>query len=249
MIMTAFMVASMTCILTVDYINGFRFSFVRSRQPPRLPSVLCKVASTKDPYGHVEGGSYDDELKEIEVLGGDPFFLQKDDKNNIATEEEETVSARPAYATNIETQVGPGNPTGEEERFATDGKGSTPKESQNVSPVEGWQWDGTVNQESYFKEGGSYDDELEEIEVLGGDPFFLQKVDKNNDATEEEKTVPERREFATNIVAPMGLGNPTGEEEHFATDGKGPRPKKSHNLSPVEGWEWDGTVDEEAYFD
>ena len=93
---------------------------------------------------------YDDRMSEIEAMGGDPFFLTDDEEDGMNEEDELDTLLPSAFSTNIAaTSVRWGNPTGEEERgrFATDGKGPTPKPSREISVEE---WDGTVDEEAHL---------------------------------------------------------------------------------------------------
>jgi len=78
---------------------------------------------------------------------------------------------------------------------------------------------------------------------MGGDPFFL---DDGDDIFEGKDGLDET--FATNLETPMGGKDPTGEEERYPTDGKGPTPRdKPKEEFFDKDWEWDGIVDEDAH--
>jgi hypothetical protein len=98
-----------------------------------------------------------------------------------------------------------------------------------------------------YVEDDPYDDRISEIEAMGGDPFFLADDEADDMYEEVEQDSLLSSAFLTNIAAASErLGNRTGEEERerYATDGQGPTPKPSREIS-VE--EWDGTVDEQAH--
>ena len=86
-------------------------------------------------------------------------------------------------------------------------------------------------------------EEMERLEAMGGDPFFLTPDNWSDDDTEIE----ERGE----IIAPsFGLFDTLEEDplsiHRFVTDGKGPTPKSVGQKTDV--WQgWDGTVDDDAH--
>lgn len=93
-----------------------------------------------------------------------------------------------------------------------------------------------------YVEGGDYEDRREEIEALGGDPFFLDEESEEREEVKDET-------FATNLETPMGGPDPTAEEERYATDGKGPTPRdpQKREAAVEDDWVWDGVVDEDAH--
>mmetsp|Transcript_4838 Transcript_4838/g.6855 ORF Transcript_4838/g.6855 Transcript_4838/m.6855 type:complete len:197 (+) Transcript_4838:261-851(+) len=117
-----------------------------------------------------------------------------------------------------------------------------------------------------YVEGESFDDDIAEIEAMGGDPFFMDFGDDDDEEDKDNTSDPDGTEGddipASSILsdlAGMGAGvmDVIGNvEERYSTDGKGPTPKSqqrdfSPQFSAVEDndWEWDGSVNEEAHFD
>ncbi len=74
---------------------------------------------------------------------------------------------------------------------------------------------------------------LDEIEAIGGDPFFLDQPEVPKTSMTIAKTLP---------------SNPSGMR--YVTDGLGPTPQVESSITTEhEEWEWDGTVDEDAHID
>ena len=82
-----------------------------------------------------------------------------------------------------------------------------------------------------FVEGEEYEDVFDEVEALGGDPFFLGSDDDNHDLHHMSDI--EKKENDESI-------------EYKATDGYGPKPVKYEDIDVDE---WDGREIEDAYFD
>eukprot|EP00521_Asterionellopsis_glacialis_P014468 CAMPEP_0195308404 /NCGR_PEP_ID=MMETSP0707-20130614/38208_1 /TAXON_ID=33640 /ORGANISM="Asterionellopsis glacialis, Strain CCMP134" /LENGTH=347 /DNA_ID=CAMNT_0040372671 /DNA_START=1 /DNA_END=1045 /DNA_ORIENTATION=- len=115
-----------------------------------------------------------------------------------------------------------------------------------------------------FVEGESYDDDMEEIMAMGGDPSFMDSGE-NEQEEEADSSSPDGTEGdsmpTSSILSSMaGMGGGVMdvignvERDRYATDGKGPSPKnhqESSQFSAVQddNWEWDGIVDEDAHFD
>lgn len=134
--------------LVLEQVKAFRLAVpFRER---RLTS-LCdsKGVPPQTAYSYVEGGDYNDRLAEIEAMGGDPFFL--DDKDD---EMEESVEKDEPFSMNLETPMGGPDPTAEEERYATDGKGPTRSFKEEVPKKEvveeDWEWDGTIDEDAHM---------------------------------------------------------------------------------------------------
>ncbi|GMI36957.1 hypothetical protein TrRE_jg7145 [Triparma retinervis] len=98
-------------------------------------------------------------------------------------------------------------------------------------------------------------DSLEAIEALGGDPGFWDPPEESSlkkkegvGAERDSKEDLKLDDFAIPTFMKDGGG---GEEiEWSPTMGLGPKPDKPVEVDKMEeGWEWDGIVDEGAYFD
>jgi len=96
-----------------------------------------------------------------------------------------------------------------------------------------------------FVEGDRYDGKLEEIEAMGGDPFFLDnevELNKENKDIQNEKEETQALEFSSLLA----LANKAS-----STNGKGPPQVTKMEVNNVQehvrDWEWDGIVDEEAH--
>ena len=125
------------------------FQFAVPFRERRLTSLCAnhKGAPPQTAFSYVEGGDYEDRLAEVEAMGGDPFFLtDEDDELEESNEKDEP------FSMNLETPMGVGpDPTAEEERYATDGKGPTPQEVPKKEVMEGdWEWDGTVDEDAHM---------------------------------------------------------------------------------------------------
>jgi hypothetical protein len=81
-----------------------------------------------------------------------------------------------------------------------------------------------------------------ELEAMGGDPFFMTGGDDDD--------APDIAEFMAKVAMAGSDDTQNVVEKRFATDGLGPSPKFKEPLVVDEpGWEWDGTVDENAHLD
>jgi len=95
-------------------------------------------------------------------------------------------------------------------------------------------------------EGERYDGKLEEIEAMGGDPFFMDnEVELDNGKIKDiqnEKEETQDSEFSSLLK----LANKAS-----STNGKGPTQVSKVKVDNVQergsDWEWDGIVDEEAH--
>ena len=87
--------------------------------------------------------------------------------------------------------------------------------------------------------------EMDRIEEMGGDPFFLTPENWIQDDTEVEDEV--EMAPSVNFITPAFADNSVHPiVARFATDGKGPTPKEAAPKSEV--WQgWDGIVDENAH--
>ena len=109
----------------------------------------------------------------------------------------------------------------------------------------------TMDPSNSFADGSLYSRELEEIEEMGGDPFFFTPPQEGD----EYQSVDHQDEFVNMaVLSPSFLSSVdtveavSGVEERYATDGKGPTPsKKANKYTDSLAFEWDGTVDEDAH--
>jgi hypothetical protein len=92
-----------------------------------------------------------------------------------------------------------------------------------------------------------------EIEELGGDPFFMSEDDDDPKSSDDEDV--DDLLVSSEIMAKIAMagGGPTSilnvVEERYATDGLGPSPIEREPEVKDPGWEWDGTVDENAHME
>lgn len=105
-----------------------------------------------------------------------------------------------------------------------------------------------------FVEGASFDSRMEEIEAMGGDPFFMIPGDdkQEDSSTEEDSNISMMASIpfssALGSILDEATGDDDDEEPRFATDGKGPTPSRKvepQRVNPADLW--DGTVDEDAH--
>ena len=135
---------SLACILIAGHATAFRLTKISFRQGRSSLLFVSKCALPQNAYTYVEGGDYEEQRQEIEAMGGDPFFLS--DGEDAGAQDE-------TFMTNLETPMGAGNPVaaGQEERYATDGKGPTPRDPRKVEAVdEEWEWDGIVDEDAHL---------------------------------------------------------------------------------------------------
>jgi hypothetical protein len=106
-----------------------------------------------------------------------------------------------------------------------------------------------------FVEGEKFADRSAELESLGGDPFFLDDYDDNNESgsvedDDEEMAVPSSLLAGMAMASDGGVMDVIGEVEKkwSATAGLGPAPRPPPPPRP-DDWEWDGIVDENAHLD
>jgi hypothetical protein len=104
-------------------------------------------ATSDGGHSYVEESSFDDRASEIEAMGGDPFFLTGDGEEDMTDETEQDMSLPPAFLSNPAAPCFD-EPTGEEERYATDGKGPTPKKASIEKSF--LDWDGTVDENAHL---------------------------------------------------------------------------------------------------
>jgi hypothetical protein len=94
------------------------------------------------------------------------------------------------------------------------------------------------------------DDRAAELEAMGGDPFFLTDDEDENDfeqmQNEEDEPAPS---LSSEFMMAAAMMTPTSPVNRFVTDGLGPTPrKKEEKVKRLDdGFEWDGTVDEDAH--
>lgn len=132
-------------VLIIEQVKAFRFG-VPFRERRLTPSLCAnKGAPPQTAYSYVEGGDYEDRYAEIEAMGGDPFFLTDDEMEQSNEDMDEP------FSINLETPMRGPDPTAEEERYATDGKGPTPPKLPKKKVVEeDWEWDGTVDEDAHM---------------------------------------------------------------------------------------------------
>jgi hypothetical protein len=144
------MVAWLLAVIHFQQTTAFCFISLRNRIPflRTQSSKRFLDATNESRLSYVEGDPYDDRMSEIEAMGGDPFFITDDEEDDANEVVEQDTSPSSAFLTNLaattESMV---NPTGERERYATDGKGPTPKASREISLEE---WDGTVDENAHL---------------------------------------------------------------------------------------------------
>eukprot|EP00593_Proboscia_inermis_P000607 CAMPEP_0171299862 /NCGR_PEP_ID=MMETSP0816-20121228/8732_1 /TAXON_ID=420281 /ORGANISM="Proboscia inermis, Strain CCAP1064/1" /LENGTH=160 /DNA_ID=CAMNT_0011776015 /DNA_START=95 /DNA_END=577 /DNA_ORIENTATION=- len=85
----------------------------------------------------------------------------------------------------------------------------------------------------------SYDEQLAELEDMGGDSFFLTNDDDDEDAKEIERISTQQQTVKSSTSTSSSLG--------FALDGKGPQRMAEEEDIDVE--DWDGEAVEGAHFD
>lgn len=99
---------------------------------------------------------------------------------------------------------------------------------------------------------------IAEIEEMGGDPFFFTMDDDDEEETQEEEEEEEQAVMPSmSFMAQVGVANAVvggTPAQRCATDGLGPTPKNTPDVAAAtaaekkeEGWEWDGSVDEDAH--
>lgn len=116
-----------------------------------------------------------------------------------------------------------------------------------------------------FVEGSSFESQLEEIEAMGGDPFFFTPTKdgntdspQNSDVTGGRTTEDDEGLVPTSFLSSSFLNTIDSVvdaislvEERYSTDGKGPTPSNQNygTKKTVEqlALEWDGTVDDDAH--
>eukprot|EP00548_Thalassiothrix_antarctica_P000823 CAMPEP_0194147036 /NCGR_PEP_ID=MMETSP0152-20130528/22482_1 /TAXON_ID=1049557 /ORGANISM="Thalassiothrix antarctica, Strain L6-D1" /LENGTH=112 /DNA_ID=CAMNT_0038847709 /DNA_START=138 /DNA_END=476 /DNA_ORIENTATION=- len=105
--------------------------------------------------------------------------------------------------------------------------------------------DKTKNTHSFVEGSDYFENAIDEVEAMGGDPFFLTDDDtdiKKNDGDDTTTTMKfDVGSTTTNKKKEIKIE----EEKRSPTDGKGPMPRAPSKF--VEMDEWDGTVDEEAH--
>jgi hypothetical protein len=187
-------------------------------------------ADTDMTHGDSDDNAYD----KILAMGGDPFFLQED--NDVFSK-----------ADTKKDSVTP-------ENFDTD-----QQEDNSLSPMKmlsqmaalaaASQNDGDGAKgilQELGKSDRGHDDSpdseaglLEEVEAMGGDPFFLD-VPENEEIAKE--TTESNKRLLVDCMSSL--------DSRRVTDGQGPTPQiRNEKVSEDDNWEWDGTVDEDAHLD
>jgi hypothetical protein len=127
-----------------------------SRQRQRIILVI-RDSHEKSIHSYVEGSSqFDNEMDEIEAMGGDPFFLTEEAivSNTISDDNDDDLDSSPlssssfSMLSHLELDGIVGNV---EERYATDGKGPTPA-SYKWKPAENddFVWDGIADDDAHL---------------------------------------------------------------------------------------------------
>lgn len=142
---------TLVCALATSqwHVASFRFAgilFVGQRSST-TKLFASKGAPPQTAYSYVEGGDYESRREEIEAMGGDPFFLSDDDEDVVIKDEKDE-----PFSSNMETPMSGPDPTMEEDRFATDGKGPTPRDPPPKTEVvnEDWEWDGAIDEDAHM---------------------------------------------------------------------------------------------------
>jgi len=111
------------------------------------------IRSAGPGHSFVEGETYDDRFSEIEAMGGDPFFMDEEEKSEEQVSDERVKMAESQDAATLLENSHLGALLAKAgARSATDGKGPTPKESNTVAIKEepDWEWDGTVDEDAHL---------------------------------------------------------------------------------------------------
>lgn len=144
-------IAWLFAVIHLPQVIPFQFLSLRSRIPfVRTPSPTVLLDATSDGgHSYVEESLFDERASEIEAMGGDPFFLTGDEGEDMTEEVEQDMSLPSAFfSNNPPAPARLDEPTEEEGRYATDGKGPTPKKaSREKSYLE---WDGTVDENAHL---------------------------------------------------------------------------------------------------
>jgi hypothetical protein len=93
-----------------------------------------------------------------------------------------------------------------------------------------------------YVEGSPYQNDTDEIEAMGGDPFFLEDDENVFDSLSYEPN--SWTSSSSQRLNPIEFA----DRIRYATDGKGPTPTR-YKQKAVEtyDWEWDGIPDDEAH--
>jgi hypothetical protein len=223
------------------------------KQPPPPSSSSSSEPSSKDsmtrfpPPVVPKPENYDDaEMAELAAMGGDPSFLIMDPKNMesidnrdvfVLDDPPDAVDSR-TTATSI-SSLSAATILGS---LAGVGGGSErPTPSRSPLPP-------------HPPRRAEYDDEMAELDDMGGDTFFLRGDGSAESNAAKMNAVgvgdtgdsSSSSSFFTNDGTDGNL-----EERRYATDGKGPRPSRGYTAAQHQqnALEWDGTVDEEAHMD
>eukprot|EP00588_Corethron_pennatum_P010905 CAMPEP_0194267534 /NCGR_PEP_ID=MMETSP0169-20130528/2017_1 /TAXON_ID=218684 /ORGANISM="Corethron pennatum, Strain L29A3" /LENGTH=146 /DNA_ID=CAMNT_0039008403 /DNA_START=57 /DNA_END=497 /DNA_ORIENTATION=- len=97
-----------------------------------------------------------------------------------------------------------------------------------------------------YVEGLDFDDKMAEIEAMGGDSFFLDDSNETPDADSPSLDASEEGGMPPSLDVPPSVV----KSEWKPTDGTGPRPSMPvAPIVPGGKFVWDGTENENAYYD
>lgn len=108
------------------------------------------------------------------------------------------------------------------------------------------------------KTGPPLDERAAELEVIGGDPFFLGVDDEDetieNEAantSQDDNEIDQIPVLSAEFMMAAAFLSSNSPADRFVTDGLGPSPKSQppKTEDKTDDWEWDGTVDENAHLD
>ena len=201
-----------------------------------------------DDFPHDVKSSQDDkEIDEVLDVGGDPFFLssermQGSDKEDDAIDEVLTMCGDPFFLSKGDTDGSQNVHKSTIDEVEPEEIDPSPMEMlSRIAALSSRGESGSMKILSEFQNDDldSENDRFQEIEDIGGDPFFLDDAEgtKSPDTPVLSKA---HSEFQ----------NHAASGQRFGTDGQGPTPRvASEPVSEDEEWEWDGIVDEDAHFD
>lgn len=220
----------------------------------RNPSLLAQSLQARD------DANFDIELDELLTLGGDPFFLAdngEEDQNlqqpndDFELEDLLAMGGDPFFLaeTYDDDEFHPSVPSSANQKTKEINMSQMETLAQ-ILPFSIPENDG-FNAMSILQNLGtrtvgfsnttdldSDQNLMEEIEAMGGDPFFLE-VDESLQTPMNELHYTSSKSFVRSTST-----------LRFVTDGQGPTPKSERDESTGdEDWEWDGQVDDDAHLD
>jgi hypothetical protein len=194
--------------------------------------------SDDDSGDMIDGDNEDSAFDEILAVGGDPFFLQ---------DSEEAAAA--ASSSSSTTNKMKDNATPEVLDMDQDDSLSPMKMLSEIAALSASDIEsgGAMNilqgigkdEDNLNDSPDSEADRLEEIEAMGGDPFFLDLPEEEDISKETAKS---KESMPVDSISLLS--------GRYVTDGQGPTPQiEDEKVSRDDNLEWDGTVDENAHFD